>query len=134
MAAIGDLYGVGFSEARRFRRSGVRTTGALLRRAATARGRRDLAAESSLAEPRILELALRSDLMRVKGVGSRYSGLLNQAGVFTAGDLADRNPETLRALIGQINERDPVVRRLPSLDYVAGWVAEARAVRPVVEH
>ena len=133
MAAIDDLDGVDLSEARRFRRSGVRTTDALLRRAATARGRRDLAAEASVAEPRILELALRSDLMKVKGVGSRYSGLLNQAGVFTAGDLAGRDPETLLALISQINGRRPVVRRLPAPAEVAGWVAAARAARAAVE-
>ena len=133
MASIDALDGIDPSEARRFRRSGIRTTGALLRRAAAPAGRRDLAAESSLTESRILELVMRIDLMRVKGVGSRYSGLLNQAGVFTVEDLAGRNEVALSAMIRQTNGRNPIVRRLPTLADVAEWVAEARTIPPAVE-
>ena len=131
MAAIDAI---GLSNARRFRRQGIRTTDALLRRAATLDGRRELAAKVSISEGHILESVLLIDLMRIKGVGTRYGELLNAAGVFTVEDLRSRNPETLLAMIGQINTRRGLVRRLPALDRVTEWVADAQTLQSLVEH
>lgn len=134
MAAIDAIGGIESSQARQFRRSGIRTTDALLRRAATFEGRCDLAGMVSLTEPQILELALRIDLMRIKGVGTRYGELLNAAGVFTVEELRDRNPETLLAMIVQINYRRRLARRLPALARVTEWVTEAQTLQPLVKH
>ena len=134
MAAIESIGSIESAQARQFRRSGIRTTDAFLRRAATFEGRCDLAARVSLTEPRILELALQIDLMRIKGLGTRYGEMLNAAGVFTVHELRSRNPETLLAMIVQINDRRRLVRRLPTLDRVAEWVAEAQILQSLVEH
>ena len=133
MPAIDAAGGIGFSHARRFRRSGIRTTDALLRRAATQAGRCDLAEQLSISERELLDLVLRIDLMRMKGLGTRYVDLLNAAGVFTAEDLRPRDPDTLLAMMVQINGRRAMVRRLPSLERVRGWVAEAQTFKPLVE-
>lgn len=133
MAAIDAVGGIGLSHARRFRRSGIRTTDALLRRAATQAGRYDLAERLSVSERELLDLVLRIDLMRIKGLGTRYVDLLNAAGVLTAEDLRARDPDTLFAMMVQINDRRTMVRRLPSLERVRGWVAEAQTFRPSVE-
>ena len=132
MAAIDAIGGIGLSHARRFRRSGIRTTDALLRRAATQDARRDLAERLSVAERELLELVLKIDLMRIKGVGTRYVELLNAAGVFTAEDLRTRDPETLLAMIVQTNDKRMMVRRLPNLDRVTEWVTEAGTFQPSV--
>ena len=134
MVAIDAIECVGPSQARRFRRSGIRTTDALLRRAVTHEARCDLAARVSLTVAEILELALRVDLMRIKGVGARYSVLLNEAGVFTLEELGTQNADTLLAKIDQINDRLRLVRRLPNLDRVRSWVNEAGTLLPLVEH
>lgn len=133
MAAIDAVGGIGLSHARRFRRSGIRTTDALLRRAATPEGRADLAERLSVNERELLELVLRIDLMRIRGLGTRYVDLLSAAGVSTAQELSTRDPETLFAMMVQINSRRRMVRRLPNLERVKAWVAEARTFRPLVE-
>ena len=133
MAAIDAVGGIGLSHARRFRRSGIRTTDALLRRAATRAGRCDLAERLAVSERELLDLVLRIDLMRIKGLGTRYVDLLNAIGVFTAEDLRARDPDSLFAMMVQINRRRKLVRRLPSLERVRAWVAEAQAFQPSVE-
>ena len=133
MAAIDAVGGIGLSHARRFRRSGIRTTDALLRRAATPEGRADLAERLSVNERELLELVLRIDLMRIRGLGTRYVDLLSAAGVSTAQELSTRDPDTLFALMVQINSRRRMVRRLPNLERVKAWVAEARTFQPLVE-
>ncbi len=133
MAAIDAVGGIGLSHARRFRRSGIRTTDALLRRAATPEGRADLAERLSVNERELLELVLRIDLMRIRGLGTRYVDLLSAAGVSTAQELSTRDPDTLFAMMVQINSRRRMVRRLPNLERVKAWVAEARTFQPLVE-
>ncbi|MDE0171095.1 MAG: DUF4332 domain-containing protein [bacterium] len=133
MAAIDAVGGIGLSHARRFRRSGIRTTEALLRRAATLEGRADLAERLSVNERELLELVLRIDLMRIRGLGTRYVDLLSAAGVSTAQELSTRDPDTLFAMMVQVNGRQGMVRRLPNLERVKAWVAEARTFQPLVE-
>ena len=133
MAAIDAVGGIGLSHARRFRRSGIRTTDALLRRAATLEGRAALAERLSVNERELLELVLRIDLMRIKGLGTRYVDLLSAAGVSTAQELSTRDPDTLFAMMVQVNGRQRMVRRLPNLERVKAWVAEARTFQPLVE-
>ena len=133
MAAIDAIGGIGLSHARRFRRSGIRTTDALLRRAATSAGRSDLAEKLSVSEQELLDLVLRIDLMRLKGLGTRFVELLNEAGVSTAEELRTRDPDTLFAMMVQINGRRRLVRRMPSLERVRAWVREAQTFEPSVE-
>ena len=133
MAAIDAVGGIGLSHARRFRRSGIRTTDALLRRAATQSGRSDLAEKLSVSERDLLDLVLRIDLMRMKGLGTRFVELLNEAGVSTAEELKTRDPDILFAMMVQLNSRRRLVRRMPSLDRVREWVHEAQTFESVVE-
>ena len=133
MAAIDTVGGIGLSHARRFRQSGIRTTDALLRRAATRAERCDLAERLSVSERELLELALRIDLMRIRGLGRKYVDLLNAVGVSTAEELRTRDPDTLFAMMVQINGRRRMVHRLPSLERVRTWVAEAQTFQPSVE-
>ena len=133
MPSIDAVGGIGLSHARRFRRSGIRTTDALLRRAATRAERSALAEKLSVSERELLDLVLRIDLMRMKGLGTRFVALLNEAGVSTAEGLRTRDPDTLFALMVQINSRRRLVRRMPSLDRVRAWVREAQTFQPLVE-
>lgn len=133
MTAIDVIGELGSSDARRLRQSGIRTTAALLRQAATIAGRRELASRLALEEDEILQLAFRIDLMRIKGMGVLYCELLSQIGVHTIEDLRTWNPDTLRAMIVQANGRFGLARRLPNLHSVAVWIIEARTLDSIVE-
>ena len=106
----------------------------MLKAAAARRGRRDLASRTGLAEKSILLWVNRADLMRVKGVGSEYSDLLEAAGVDTIKELRRRNPGNLLAAMTALNARKRLVRRLPTGAMVSGWVDAAKGTEPLVTY
>ncbi|RPI22163.1 MAG: DUF4332 domain-containing protein [Actinobacteria bacterium] len=132
MASIAAIQGLHHSEATRLRKARVRTTEALLKAAASRKGRKDLAEATGLDEKRILEWVNRADLMRVKGVGSEYSDLLEAAGADTIKELRRRNPKNLLEVMAELNVRKRLVRRLPTESMVAAWVDSAKATEPLV--
>lgn len=134
MANIDAIEGIGVKQATKLRKAGVRTTEALLRRAATRSGRRELAERTGLPAAQILKWANRADLMRIKGVGAEYSDLLEAAGVDTVKELRRRSPKALTAKIVQLNEQKRLVRRLPTEGMVAAWVEHAKGLEPVIKH
>lgn len=133
MAVIDALDGIGPVDARALRRMGIRTTEALLRRATTAEGRREVVSRVTLGEEEVLALARSVDLMRINGMGVLYCRLLQRVGVSTIEDLRTWNAHTLRAMLFQVNERHRMVRRLPNLERVTAWITEAQSIEPVVE-
>ena len=72
--------------------------------------------------------------MRLKGVGSEYSDLLEAAGVDSPAELAQRNVANLTAAMAKYNDEHKIVRRNPSEKEVEGWVAEAKTLPKIVEH
>jgi len=82
----------------------------------------------------ILEWVNLADLMRIKGVGEEYSDLLEEAGVDTIAELANRKPENLIAKILEVNEKEKLVRRPPVLKQVQNWVEQAKKLPKVVEY
>jgi predicted flap endonuclease-1-like 5' DNA nuclease len=132
MATIGDVEGIDPKNATRLRKAGVRTTEGLLRVAATASGRRGLAATTGLESSRILAWVNRADLMRIKGVGSEYADLLETAGCDTVKELRRRNPVNLTTAMVEINEKKRLVRRLPTEAMVRAWVEQAKTMDPAV--
>lgn len=132
MATIGDVEGIDPKSATRLRKAGIRTTEGLLRVAATAKGRRKLAADTGLESSRILAWVNRADLMRIKGIGSEYADLLETAGCDTVKELRRRNPVNLTAAMVEINEKKRLVRRLPTDAMVRAWVEQAKTMDPAV--
>ena len=133
MPMIDALDNVEPVDARTLRRMGIRTTEALLRRAATAEGRREVAPRVTLGEQEVLALVRGIDLMRIKGMGILYCRLLRHVGVLTIEDLRTWDPHTLRAMLVQMNERVAIARRLPNLERITAWVREAQSMESVVE-
>ena len=134
MATIDAIAGLDPKSATRFRKSRVRTTEALLKRAATRRDRKALAEATRLDEKQILVWLNRADLMRVKGIGSEYSDLLEAAGVDTIKELRRRNPASLTKKMTQINESRKLVQRLPTEGMVEGWIAHASQLDPIISY
>ena len=134
MATIEDIEGVGPAMGKKLRSAGIKTCESLLKNGGTKAGRRKIAADSGIDEKRILAWVNYSDLMRIKGVGSEYSQLLEVAGVDTVKELKMRRPDNLTEKMLEVNKKKKLVRRPPSEKEVTGWVAQAKALKPAVTH
>ena len=107
-------------------KAGIVTTEALLKASATPKQREELAAKTGIGHKLILEWANLADLFRIKGVAEEYADLLEEAGVDTVVELAQRNAEKLFAALKATNDRKALVRRLPALSQVKSWIAQAK--------
>ncbi len=134
MPSIDAVEGIGQRTATKLRKNGIRTTEALLKRAADRKGRKALAGVTGFSEKQILEWVNRSDLMRCKGIGGEYSDLLEAAGVDTIKELRRRNASSLTAKMVEINEKKKLVRRLPTESMVARWIDSAKELEPSVKY
>jgi predicted flap endonuclease-1-like 5' DNA nuclease len=134
MAKIVDVEGIGEVYAGKLVEAGVVTTNALLKQGATPGGRKDLAEKTGISKDLILEWVNHVDLYRIKGVASEYSDLLEEAGVDTVPELAQRNAENLFSKLVEVNEAKKLVRRLPVLSQVQDWVSQAKQLPRVIEY
>jgi predicted flap endonuclease-1-like 5' DNA nuclease len=131
---IEAIEGIGPVFAKKLRAKGVRSTGELLKRGASKKGRVALAEETDISHTLILEWVNLADLMRIKGIGEEYSDLLEEAGVDTIKELRNRSAKNLHAKILEVNAKKKLVRRPPTLAQVEGWVKQAKALKPKVTH
>lgn len=134
MAKLEDVEGIGATYAEKLRQAGVRSTDAFLKLAATPKGRQELAEKSDINEKLILEWANHLDLYRIKGVGSEYSDLLEEAGVDTVVELAQRNPEHLYQKMVEVNNAKKLVRKMPVQAQVADWIEQAKKLPRVLQY
>jgi len=131
---IVEIEGVGPEYAAKLEAAGVKTTDDLLDRAAKSGGRKKLAEETGITEKLILKWVNRADLVRIPGVGSEYSDLLEAAGVDSPAELIQRNAANLAATFQELNAARGTVRRIPSEATVAEWIKAAKKLPKVVEH
>ncbi len=134
MAKLDYIEGVGGAYAKKLSAAGVGSTGALLKMGATAKGRKELAAKSGITETLILEWVNHVDLFRIKGVGQEYADLLEEAGVDTIPELAQRKADHLVKKMEEVNKAKKLVRRLPVLSQVESWVEQAKKLPRVVNY
>lgn len=113
---------------------GIHSPMALLEAGATPNGRKSLAEKTGISSKLLLTWVNHADLLRIKGVGSQFADLLEEAGVDTVPELAQRNPENLHAKILEIHEEKGLVRRAPSLREVEAWVTEAKELPRIVRY
>lgn len=132
--AILNVEGIGPTFAEKLKAIGVHTTKALLDRAKTPKGRKQLAADSGIDESKILKWANMCDLMRIRGVAEEYSELLEAAGVDTVKELKHRNAANLAAKMAEVNESRKLVRVLPSEKSVTKWVDQAKTLEPMMTY
>jgi len=134
-AGVEEIEGIGPAEAEKLAAAGITTTAGLLAAAAKRDGRERIAASTGISSKLLLEWVNLADLMRVKGVGSEYSDLLEAAGVDSPAELAQRNPANLATTVQEVVAARPdIVRRVPTESEIAGWIQEARQMDKVVEH
>jgi len=134
MTKLTSIEGIGPAYAAKLQEAGVGTTEALLDKGATPQGRNDVATATGISAKLIMEWVNLADLSRVKGISEEYADLLEEAGVDTVPELAQRNPENLHAKLKEVNEAKNLVRRLPGLSQVTGWVTQAKELPRIVTY
>lgn len=132
MASISAIRSISHRNATKLRKSGVRTTDALLDQASTRKGRSVVSERTGIPSADLLRWAQQADLMRVGGIGSEYADLLTAVGVDTIKLLRRRNAENLMVSMIQVNTRRRLVQRLPTIEMIQGWIDAAGSMEPIV--
>ncbi len=134
MATLEKIEGIGSVYGKKLTKIGIRTTEALLKKGATPKGRKEIEKASGLGHKLILEWVNLADLFRIKGIGEEYSDLLEEAGVDTVVELAQRKADNLYKKVLEVNTAKKLVRRPPSAGMIADWVKQAKKLRRVVKY
>jgi predicted flap endonuclease-1-like 5' DNA nuclease len=129
---VKTIEGIGAVRGRLLNSMGVRTVDDLLKAGATTEGRARLAAKVGVSYAVVLSWVNRGDLLRVRGVGGQYSGLLETAGVLSVRDLSTRTAITLWQTLKRVNSEKKLVRRVPPLKTIETWVSNAAKLAPIV--
>lgn len=134
MTAIATLEGVGPANAQKLAAAGITSVNDLLAKGASSQGRQEISDQTGLNSQQILSWVNQADLFRISGIGEEYADLLVAAGVDTVLELAQRKAENLHAALAQANESKKLVRQLPTLSQVSGWVDQAGQLPRLIEY
>ena len=134
MANVKDIEGIGPVLGAKLEKAGIVTVESLLESGLTRAGRANIAKETGISESQILTFVNMADLMRVKGVGSEFAELLQAAGVDTIKELRTRNAENLHKKLEETNVTKSLTRRVPSLDMVKDFIAQAGSTDPSITY
>lgn len=134
MAKLNEIEGIGEVSVDKLNRAGVQSVEQLLEEYCGKKARTQLAETSGISEKLILKWVNKADLCRVKGISTQYADLLEQAGVDTIPELAQRNAENLTAAMAKTNEEKNLVRKVPTESQVQEWVAQAKELPRMVTH
>ena len=131
---IVDIEGIGPAYAEKLAKAGIKTTAALLNKGASPESRQDIEAKTGIGHALILEWVNLADLYRIKGVGSEYSDLLEEAGVDTVVELSNRVPDNLLQKMKEANAAKNLVNKMPGVKQVKKWVDQAKKLPRVVTY
>ncbi|MDE7473717.1 MAG: DUF4332 domain-containing protein [Muribaculaceae bacterium] len=129
-----DIEGVGDVYALKLKAVGVETTSQLLERAATPKGRAQLAEDTGISHKLILKWANHADLFRINGVAGQFAELLEAAGVDTVKELRRRVAANLQPKLVEVNEVRNLCNRVPSLSEVEKMIEQAKHLDPVLTY
>jgi predicted flap endonuclease-1-like 5' DNA nuclease len=131
---IEEIEGIGPAYAEKLAAADIKTTDELLKLCCDAKGRKATAEKTGLSEGQLLKWANMADLMRISGIGSEYSELLEAAGVDTVKGLRNRNAENLAAKMAEVNATKNLTRALPAGKTVSKWIEQAGSLEPLITH
>ncbi len=129
-----DIEGIGPAFAAKLAKAGIRSLEMLLKKGATPAGRKEIAMMSGIGDALILEWVNLADLFRIKGVGSEYSDLLEEAGVDTVVELSKRAGANLFKKMTQVNMEKKLVRKMPTAAQVEGWIQQAKKLPRAIKY
>lgn len=132
--SINNIKGVSSTHARTLKKHGLGNSDKYLVATRTAQMRRELASKLRVEEKMVLEHANRCDLARIKGVGVAFSNLLEDAGVDTVRELANRVPQNLHEKMMERNKGKRIAHRHATMKEVESWVKQAKSLPTMLEY
>ena len=132
MTDIRKIEGIGETYAKRLEEFGISRTEDLLKKCASPQGRKEICEKTGISDNLILRWVNHADLFRVKGIGEEYADLLEQAGVDTVPELAQRNAANLYEKMISVNRKKKLVRKPPTQEQVKEWISEAKHFKRVI--
>ncbi len=129
---VDSFKGIGLVCGGILRNLGIFTVSDLLRVGATERGRNRIANEVGVTSETVRKWIHREDLLRVKGIGGKYSALLESAGVNTVVGLSTKNPRRLSQTLKTVNRDKNLVERIPPSKTIKIWVHNAQNLEPIL--
>ena len=121
------------ADAEKLKKAGVTTTEELFDKGAKSKDRKALAKASGIKAPALLEMVQRSDLLRIKGIGSEMVLLLEAAGVKNAAELGKRDPTGLTTAITTANTSKKITEKPPTAVQLEDWIDQAKKLPEVLE-
>lgn len=112
----------------------IHSVATFLKAGSTPDGRQAIADAIGVEVEMIVEWIHQADLIRIKGVGKEYAGLLNTIGINTLNQLRQHTPETLYEKIEETNNNQHLVRRLPTPEMVTDWLEQANELIPTIPY
>ncbi|MDE6268545.1 MAG: DUF4332 domain-containing protein [Muribaculaceae bacterium] len=131
---IEEIEGIGIAYAEKLEAAGVKTTEALLERAATPKDRKKLAEETGISEKLILKWANHADLFRIKGVAGQFAELLEASGVDTVKEFRHRVAANLQPKMVEVNDEKHLCKRVPSVTELEKMIAQAKELEPKISY
>ncbi|GAB2589336.1 DUF4332 domain-containing protein [Spirosoma areae] len=131
---LGELRGITDSILNALKAQGISDSEMLLDATKTPGDRKALSSITGVNANAILELANRADLARIKGIGRVYSDLMEEAGVDTVKELAQRAPANLHAKLIEINSVRQFTQRPPSVEQIGDFVEQAKNLPRMLEY
>ncbi len=131
---IAEIEGIGNAYAEKLEAVDVKTTDDLLRRAATKKGREQLAEEAGISEKLILKWANHADLFRIKGIAGQFAELLEAAGVDTVKEFRHRVAANLQPKLVEVNNEKNLCNRVPSVSELERMIAQAKEMEPAISY
>jgi predicted flap endonuclease-1-like 5' DNA nuclease len=134
MATLREIQGVDEGFAAKLRASGVHDTAGLVKAGATRTARNELSEKTGVDEHQLLHAVGAAELSQVGGVTAGTAELLEQAGVMSLAELAQRNADHLTVKLNEINQARHIVKSIPPATTVASWITQAKTMPHVVMH
>jgi predicted flap endonuclease-1-like 5' DNA nuclease len=129
-----EIEGIGPIYSERLNEIGIQYIDELLDAGASRSDREALARQTEIPHRLILEWINLADLFRIDGIGEEWSDLLEEAGVDTVVELAQRNPINLHSTLDKVNESTNIVQRVPSVEQISDWVEKAKKLPSKIEY
>ena len=129
-----DIEGVGDVYAQKLVAAGINKVSELLHKCAAPKGRKELAEATGISEKLILRWTNHADLVRINGVGPKFSALLEAAGVDTVKEFRHRVAENLQPKLEETNAAKNICNRVPAVSEIQKMIDQAKELEPRVSY
>lgn len=131
---VEEIEGIGSAYGERLGKIGIETTGDLLEKGSTKKGRQGIADKTDIPESLVLTWVNHADLMRIDGVGGQFAELLEAAGVDTVKEFSTRNPENLHTKMLEVNKQYGLSGKVPATESLKDMIDQAKKMEQRVFH